>query len=123
LPARKSILAVAIGVLAIAAPSNDALAQGLSLIENCPVDITPLERVLPAQGKHTYTVTARFIIDVNGAVIAPSVRQSKLVMSGNAVPVPPTVDRTFLDALKKWRYARRAKPCLGSVDLEMLLSV
>jgi hypothetical protein len=44
-------------------------------------------------------------------------------MSGNAVPVPPNVDRTFLDALKKWRYERRPKPCLGSVELEMLLSV
>lgn len=99
-------------------------AQGLSLIENCPNDVEPVETVLPLKGAHTYRVTARFVIDVNGAIVAPSVKASQLVMaSGAAVPVPPTVDRSFLDALKKWRYARRSKPCLRTVDLELLLSV
>lgn len=99
-------------------------AQGLSLIENCPAGLEPVDKVLPVQGAHTYRATARFIVDVNGAIVAPSVRASQLVMAGGtAAPVPPTVDRTVIDALKKWRYARRSKPCLGNVQLELLVSI
>jgi hypothetical protein len=109
---------------AITLLSSACGAQGLSLIENCPNDVEPIETVMPFAGAHTYSVTARFIIDVNGRIVAPSVKASRLVMAGGAVvPVPPTVDRQFLDALKKWRYARRSKPCLRTVDLELLLSV
>ena len=114
--------AAAIGALMTMLLSATCGAQGLSLIENCPANIEPIERsppTLPVGREHTYHVTARFIIDVNGAVIAPSVKASQLIFAGTgAVPVPPDVDRTFLDALRKWRYARRSKPCLGSVELE-----
>jgi hypothetical protein len=115
-------LATAIAVFAMTVASATCDAQGLSLIENCPADLEPIEKLsptLPVGREHTYHVTARFIIDVNGAVIAPSVRGSRLVFVGSgAVSVPPDVDRAFLDALRKWRYARRSKPCLRSVELE-----
>jgi hypothetical protein len=114
--------AAAIGALAMTMLSGTCGAQGLSLIENCPANLEPIESpppTLPVGRAHTYHVTARFIIDVNGAVIAPSVKASQLIFTGTgAVPVPPDVDRTFLDALRKWRYARRSKPCLGNVELE-----
>ncbi|HUQ52223.1 MAG TPA: hypothetical protein VM692_08365 [Gammaproteobacteria bacterium] len=113
-----------IAAIAMTMLSSACGAQGLSLIDHCANDVEPIDTVLPLKGAHTYRVTARFVIDVNGGVVAPSVKASQLVMaSGATVPVPPTVDRSFLDALRKWRYARRPKPCLRTVDLEMLLSV
>lgn len=115
-------------VLCIAALSFTGVgaAQGLKRIENCADPIKPVEAAaieLPVQGNHDYSVLVTFIIDVNGAVVIPRIKESKLNLVGDAEGAVAKADAAFLAAFAKWRYAKRSAPCAASAEYKVSVGV
>ena len=101
-------------------------AQGIKRIENCAEPIKPVEAVaieLPVQGNHDYSVLVTFIIDVNGAVVIPRIKESKLNLVGDADGAAAKADAAFLAAFAKWRYAKRSAPCAASAEYKVSVGV
>jgi hypothetical protein len=103
-----------------------AAAQGIKRIENCVDPIKPVEAPaieLPVKGEHDYSVLVTFIIDVNGSVVVPRVKESKLNLGGSADGVLAQADAAFLAAFAKWRYAKRSMPCAASAEYKISVGV
>ena len=101
-------------------------AQGIKRIENCAEPIKPVEAAaieLPVQGNHDYSVLVTFIIDVNGAVLIPRIKDSKLNLVGAAEGAVAKADAAFLAAFAKWRYAKRSAPCAASGEYKISVGV
>jgi hypothetical protein len=123
---RRHRAAASIGFVALTL-SAACYAQGITLIERCPEPLGPIKTVsvqLPVDGEHEYAVTAEFIVDVNGSVVAPKVKESQLVRARRSVvPVPANVDAAFIRSLSKWKYGSRSKPCTGSLQLKIIFDI
>ena len=122
---RKRYGAVVLGMAALSLTGMGA-AQGIKRIENCAEPIKPVEAAgieLPVQGNHDYSVLVTFIIDVNGAVVIPRIKQSKLDLVGDAVGAVAKADAAFLAAFAKWRYAKRPAPCAASAEYKISVGI
>ena len=106
--------------------SSVAAAQGIKRIENCADPITPVQAgavELAVKGRHDYSARVTFIIDVNGSVVIPRIKESRLEPVSGAEGLLAKADAAFLAAFAKWRYAKRSVPCAASAEYKISVGV
>lgn len=118
-----SVLALAL----LFATSTDGRAQGFSLIETCPEGLRALVHVspeLPFRGKYDYTVTVSFVVDVDGSVVAPRVKEWRVNGErGGPVTAPPGFDAAIVAALSASKYEKRRKPCAATLIQRIVVAI
>ena len=119
-------VAVATLGLVLSASCGVCTAQDLRLIDACPDSLVPVQRVFAKLPERhvglawTYDVTASFVVDVDGSVVAPKISQSRFsVVSNGAAPTPVGFDAAVIAAISQWKYPRRASPCSASAQQSM----
>lgn len=125
-PSRLDLAGAAVVSMAALLLSGVAAAQGIKRIENCADPITPVQAgavELAVNGRHDYSARVTFIIDVNGAVVIPRIKESKLDPLGDAEGLLAKADAAFLAAFAKWRYAKRSVPCAASAEYKISIGV
>jgi hypothetical protein len=125
-PLRLDLAGAAVVSLAALLLTGVAAAQGIKRIENCADPITPVQAgavELAVKGRHDYTARVTFIIDVNGSVLIPRIKESKLDPVGGAEGLLAKADAAFLAAFAEWRYAKRSVPCAASAEYKISVGV
>lgn len=109
------------------ATSTDCRAQGLSLIETCPEGLRALVNVspeLPFRGEYDYTVTVSFVVDVDGSVVAPRVKEWRANRErGGPMTAPPGFEAAIVAALSASKYEKRRKPCAATLMQRIVFAI
>jgi hypothetical protein len=96
-------------------------AQPIKLIDACPSELAPRERIspqFPASSAFNYRATVSFIIDIGGTVLVPRVTESRLAFTdAGGGSARSAFDSALVTALARWRYPPRSRPCSATVEL------
>src|SRR5689334_10957277 len=102
---RSTSVVLALGVV-LSLCGSMCRAQGIRLIDECPHDLEPVERASAAlPERHValawdYIVVATFVVDLDGSVVAPRIKQSRFsVSSTGPAPTPAGFDAAVIAAI------------------------
>jgi hypothetical protein len=103
---------------AVVEASRDPRSDALDLFDPCPADLQPIVRPspeFPEDREWKLSVIAIFLVDRDGRVLTPRVRVVSWTLAGESGTMPMSFEKAIVDAMSKWRFPPRSKPCTGSI--------
>jgi hypothetical protein len=100
-------------------PPSNPRAYAPELFQKCPADLQPTVQPspeFPAYGNWQLSVTVRYFVDIEGRVLVPSVWDAKWTLEGEVGKLPASFENALIEAVSKWRFPARSRPCAGSIS-------
>jgi len=94
-------------------------AQGLRPIDQCPDGLKPSFHPspnFPEYGEWQVSVTVSFVLDRDGSVLVPAIRDATWQAADKTETMPPSFEKAIVEAFTKSRFPPQPRACKGTIS-------